>query len=255
MDAIVAKILFQNLLKRFKQTEDGDYQLAGVMTTEEMVALRFALDTLSGASAVAAALSPQAPPVSPDASGNAQTVKAGEAAAVGAGLAGAPVGDTAVEDADVSVAEAVEETPMAVAREAPVLDLSVLSLPVPPSNARVCLDFGTAMSKASLVEDDAGSGFEDVSVLDLGVPGDQEEISQSMLISSVYIDNGGFVWFGKAAVDRSVIEAADGSRQRLDNIKRRLSEDGLNEKVSDVFNPIAGEVQIVYDDVVLAYLC
>lgn len=254
MDAIVARILFQNLLKRFKQTEDGDYQLAGVVTTEEMAALRFALDTLSGASAVAAALSPQAAPVSPDASDNAQTVKAGEAAAVGAGLADAPVGDTAVEHADVAVAEAVEETPVAVPREAPVLDLSVLSLLSPPGNARVCLDFGTAMSKASLVEDDAGSGFEDVIVLDLGVPGDQEEISQSMLISSVYIDNGGFIWFGKAAVDRSVIEAADGSRQRLDNIKRRLSEDGLNEKVGEVFNPIAGEVQIVYDDVILAYL-
>ncbi|CAK0081797.1 Uncharacterised protein [Burkholderia pseudomallei] len=254
MDAIVARILFQNLLKRFKQTEDGDYQLAGVVTTEEMAALRFALDTLSGASAVAAALNPQAALVSPDADGNAQTVKAGEAAAVGAGLADAPVGDTAMEHADVAVAEAVEETPVAVPREALVLDLSVLSLLSPPGNARVCLDFGTAMSKASLVEDDAGSGFEDVIVLDLGVPGDQEEISQSMLISSVYIDNEGFIWFGKAAVDRSVIEAADGSRQRLDNIKRRLSEDGLNEKVGEVFNPIAGEVQIVYDDVVLAYL-
>jgi len=253
MDAIVARILFQNLLKRFKHTEDGDYQLAGVVTTEEMAALRFALDTLSGASAVAAALSHQAALVSPDVNGNAQTVKAGEAAAVGAGLADAPVGGTAMEHADVTVAEAVEETPVAV-REAPVLDLSVLSLLSPPGNARVCLDFGTAMSKASLVEDDAGSGFEDVIVLDLGVPGDQEEISQSMLISSVYIANEGFIWFGKAAVDRSVIEAADGSRQRLDNIKRRLSEDGLNEKVGEVFNPIAGEVQIVYDDVVLAYL-
>lgn len=253
MDAIVAKILFQNLLKRFKQTEDGDYQLVGVVTTEEMAALRFALDTLSGASAVAAALNPQATPVSPDASDNAPTVKAGEPTG-DAGLADAPVDDTTVEHADVAVAEAVDETPVAVPREAPVLDLSVLSLLSPPGNARVCLDFGTAMSKASLVEDDAGSGFEDVIVLDLGVPGDQEEISQSMLISSVYIDNGGFIWFGKAAVDRSVIEAADGSRQRLDNIKRRLSEDGLNEKVGEVFNPIAGEVQIVYDDVVLAYL-
>lgn len=254
MDAIVARILFQNLLKRFKQTEDGDYQLAGVVTTEEMAALRFALDTLSGASAVAAALSSKAALVSPDADGSTQAVEAGEDAAVGAGLADAPLGDIAMEHADVAVAEAVEEAAVAVPREAPLLDLSVLSLLSPPGNARVCLDFGTAMSKASLVEDDAGSGFEDVIVLDLGVPGDQEEISQSMLISSVYIDNEGFIWFGKAAVDRSVIEAADGSRQRLDNIKRRLSEDGLNEKVGEVFNPIAGQVQIVYDDVVLAYL-
>ncbi|AJZ58462.1 hypothetical protein OI25_2936 [Paraburkholderia fungorum] len=260
MDAIVAKILFQNLLKRFKQTEDGDYQLAGVVTTEEMAALRFAHGTLAGASEVAAALSPNATPVPPIESDNVKGIKAAEGAAAGPGFSDEPVAEEAVaetavaEEADVAVAEAAAEAPAAPPRKAPVIDLSVLSLPTPPSNARVCLDFGTAMSKASLVEDDIGSGFEDVSVLDLGVPGDQEEISQSMLISSVYIDNGGFVWFGKASVERSVIEAADGSRQRLDNIKRRLSEDGLNEKVGDVFNPIAGEVQIAYDDVVLAYL-
>lgn len=254
MDAIVARILFQNLLKRFKQTEDGDYHLSGVVTTEEIAALEFALDSLSEAAQVAAALIPAASHVSSDASDDAQTAKAGRAAAFGAMPADAPVGDSAMEDSASAVVDDVEKAPVAASRKPPALDLSVLSLPSPPGNARVCLDFGTAMSKASLVEDNAGSGFEDVIVLDLGIPGDQEEISQSMLISSVYINNSGFIWFGKAAVDRSVIEAADGSRQRLDNIKRRLSEDGLNEKVGEVFNPIAGEVQIDYDDVVLAYL-
>ncbi|MEC3768040.1 hypothetical protein [Cupriavidus sp. SS-3] len=221
------------------------------MTKEEMAALRFALDTLSGASAVAAVLSPPATQVLLDA----ECIKAIEVATTAdAGHVKALVADTAVENADVAVAEVVAATPSMILREAPDLDLSVLSLPPPAGNVRVCLDFGTAMSKASLVEDDTGSGFEDVTVLNLGVPGDQEEISLTMLISSVYIDNHGLIWFGKAAVDRSLIEAADGSRQRLDNMKRRLSEDGLNERVGEVFNPIAGEVQIVYDDVVLAYL-
>ena len=73
-----------------------------------------------------------------------------------------------------------------------------------------------------------------------------------MLISSVYIDNEGILWFGKQAIDRSMIEAGDGSRQRLDNIKRRLSEEGWEEQVGAIFNPT--ETPITNGDMVLAYL-
>jgi len=130
------------------------------------------------------------------------------------------------------------------------LDQSVLSIPKPPKNIRLCLDFGTAMSKATLVQDDAES--EEIHVLPLGVPGDQEEISEVMLISSVYIDNVGKLWFGKQAIDRSMLEGGDGTRQRLDNIKRRLSEEGLDERVGSSFNPT--DVLITQGDMVLAYL-
>jgi len=55
------------------------------------------------------------------------------------------------------------------------LDTSVLNLSPAPASARVCLDFGTAMSKASLVTEEDGN--EQIQVLKLGVPGDQEEVT------------------------------------------------------------------------------
>jgi len=130
------------------------------------------------------------------------------------------------------------------------LDCSVLDLPASHDDIRVCLDFGTAMSKATLVSE--FDGREDIRVLELGIPGDQEEISDLMLVSSVYIDNQGNLLFGKAAVDMSLEEGLDGSRQRMDNIKRRISEDGLEDVVPPAANPSG--IRITYEDVVLSYL-
>jgi molecular chaperone HscA len=137
----------------------------------------------------------------------------------------------------------------------PARVLVLSSLDDVPNEAlgRLCIDFGTAMSKATLVRDGDGDD-EEIHVLELGVPGAQQEVSQTMLVSSVYIDNEGKLWFGQAAVARSLLEGGDGSRQRLDNIKRRLSEDGLGDKVERQFNPLRDEVDITYGDMVLAYL-
>lgn len=132
------------------------------------------------------------------------------------------------------------------------LNLSALSLPEPPKNVRLCLDFGTAMSKATLIHDNNDTETEEIHVLRLGVPGDQEELSEVMLISSVFIDKKGSLWFGKPAVDRSMIEGMDGTRQRLDNIKRCLSEEGHDDIVNKRFNPT--DVEVTYGDMVLAYL-
>ena len=74
-----------------------------------------------------------------------------------------------------------------------------------------------------------------------------------MLISSVYIDNAGLIWFGKSAIDRSLVEGEDGSRQRLDNIKRRLSEDGFDDVVrTPTFAPPG--IDVTYGQMILAYL-
>ena len=73
-----------------------------------------------------------------------------------------------------------------------------------------------------------------------------------MLTSSVFIDDKGLLWFGKAAVDYSMIAEDYGKRQRIDNIKHSLTEGGENEIVDPRFNP-TDEV-ITYGDMVLAYL-
>ena len=160
-------------------------------------------------------------------------------------------------DQPVSPVSAQTEIPHQIAPVSPTdkeieLDFSSLSLPEPPNDVRLCLDFGTAMSKATLVQDNDDTESEEIHVLRLGVPGDQEEISEIMLISSVFIDNEGNLWFGNRAVGRSIDERGNGTRQRLDNIKRRLSEGGWDEFVVNRFNPT--DVEVTYGDMVLAYL-
>jgi hypothetical protein len=132
------------------------------------------------------------------------------------------------------------------------IDCAVLSLDPPSDDIRLCFDFGTAMSKVTMVRDYPKDGSEEIHVLDLGIPGDQEQISENMLVSSVYVDNNGLLWFGQNAVSRSLSESVDGNRRRLDNIKRWLSEDGFDETVSKYFNPTG--INISYGDMIQAYL-
>lgn len=238
MEKIEAKILLKNLLNRVDEQEDGSRCIPGILTTDEIEALQIAIQLCD-------AVVPQIPvDIAPESVSEPQPVpatihpipefpdqvreKQGEA------------------DQDVIPVQAVDVKPRI------DIDLSALSLPAPPKNVRLCLDFGTAMSKATLVQDNDDTDAEDIHVLHLGVPGDQEEISEVMLISSVYIDNAGKLWFGKAAVDISMQEGGDGSRRRLDNIKRRLSEEGWDEIVVKALNPT--DIPITYGDMVLAYL-
>ena len=134
--------------------------------------------------------------------------------------------------------------------ETTAINTSIFKLPPSGTNMRVCLDFGTAMSKATLVteyDDD-----EEIEVLKLGISADQEEISEELLISSVFIDDDARLWFGKDAVDMSLLQTGENIRQRVDNIKRYLSEDGLTELVSSMLNPT--DISLTYEHIVVAYL-
>jgi hypothetical protein len=237
MELIGAKILLRNLLQRVKVGEDGTRQLPGVLTDDEWESLQLAVGLLDGPSTVGKNTR-AAPP---------------EKQAVKKPISSIP-NFKVPEFEEITVPPAEEtKTKSEISSESFIeLDLRALTSPEPPSNVRLCLDFGTAMSKATLVADHEGDDTETITVLPLGTPGDQPEISPHMLISSVYIDNSGLLWFGKTAVDRSMIEGADGSRMRLDNIKRRLSEDGWEESVNRRFNPT--NIPITYGDMVLAYL-
>ena len=117
------------------------------------------------------------------------------------------------------------------------------------TDVRMCLDFGTAMSKATLVQDNGDE--ESIEVLQLGVIAGQRD-SDYLLLSSVYVSNDGVLMFGELAVERSHQEGVDGSRQRLDNIKRRITEEGWEETVPAAYNPT--DTVVTYGDMVLAYL-
>ena len=218
-------------MNRIEIQEDGGKRLAGRLTDDELAALRTAVDIFDSLLTPAAPLAPEA----------SAPVPVPSVQPISPALDAEPNNTTRID-------ESFSLTPTDQVR----LDVSALSAEEAPKNARFCLDFGTAMSKATLVVDDDDTEAEEIRVLPLGRPGDQEEISETMLISSVYIDNEGKLWFGKAAVDRSMHEGKDGTRGRLDNIKRRLSEEGWDEQVDERFNPTG--VPVSHAVMVLAYL-
>lgn len=221
-------VLLRNLVRRIEIQDDGGGMLAGKLTADEVAALRVASDLVDESlgsdesSVVRGSVGTQSKPTIVDAGDSGQTESETE-------------GERKPLTQDSKIR----------------LDFRALNVGVVRDDVRICLDFGTAMSKATLVMDDDRE-TEDIRVLPLGIPGNQEEVSETMLISSVYIDNGGIVRFGKAAIDYSMPEGADGSRGRLDNIKRRLSEEGWDEQVDGRFNPT--ELRVSYGDMVLAYL-
>lgn len=227
MDPIEAKILLKNLLDRVVTLEDGSKQLTGKLTSSELDALNFSVSMFDNKNLLQ--------------SGN--IVTPSDQLITDASEKGKPVTEAETDKSGKSQSQSQSETK---------LDTSSLKLPAPSDDARICLDFGTAMSKATLVKDEMDGEFEDIHVLKLGIPGDQEEISETMLVSSVYIDNAGLLWFGQQAVVRSENESQDGIRRRLDNIKRWLSEEGFDETVNDLFNPT--EIIITYGEMIQAYL-
>lgn len=224
MDITTAKIILSNLRERIELSDDKKYRLLGVITSKELEALDFLIKN-----DLEARVTSYSPPSNqPD----------GESLSP-PDLVTENKNSNSVEHENVILDEGGDIQ----------LDLSCLDLQENLSEYRVCLDFGTAMSKATFVYDD--EDFEDIHVLKLGIPGDQEQIDETMLVSSVYISPEGLLWFGQHAVEQA--EAApEGSNSRIDNIKRALSEDNLDEKVSQVFNSTAFELS--YEDVVLAYL-
>ena len=229
MNLHVAKILLKNLLGRVEVQDDGSGTLTGRLTVDELAALRMATEVVDGTPAVAGPATMEGPIP-------AETRTTSEL-----------VGEVNRNPTDGGS----EEAPLTSFSQVK-LDFSALGPQEVSQDARICLDFGTAMSKATLVVDGSSTELEQIRVLSLGIPGDQEEISETMLISSVYIDNAGTLRFGKAAVDYSMHEGSDGSRGRLDNIKRRLSEEGWDERVDERFNPT--DLPVSYSEMVLAYL-
>ncbi|ROZ63433.1 hypothetical protein [Ramlibacter sp. WS9] len=217
MNTFEARILLKNLLLRIRTETDGRGRFDGAVTEDEVAALKVAVAILNSL------------PVAP-------------------GAEGVPVIQVQSHEAVLPPSHDLVAQVDAQSRH---LNTSIFELPVPLHGARLCLDFGTAMSKATLVVDGEAEEHEEIHVLELGKPGDQEEVSLVMLVSSVFIDEEGRLWFGQMAVERSAVYD-DGSRLRLDNIKRRLSEDGLGEVVGPKYNPTS--TSVTYGDMVLAYL-
>lgn len=222
MDINAARIILSNLRDRVEAGNDGRFRLAGIITKQEIEAFDF---LISGALAEGIGVVASSSASAANENGNSQ-------------LRGAP--------------ELVDEPVAPVSYEHEIeLDLSSLSLPDSNSGQRVCLDFGTAMSKATLVSDNEDADFEEIRVLRLGIPGNQEEVDEIMLVSSLFIDASSRLWFGQNAVEQAHAAPNDGNT-RLDNIKRWLSEGNLGTPVEPIHNPTLHDIN--YEHLVLAYL-
>lgn len=221
MDSTKAKIILSNLRDRIELGDDGKHRLLGAITHTELEALDFFTSERSTNESSMGTC-------------GSLTIYAAEVPEEHGNLTSAESDTPSKANVDVEVA----------------LDLTALSLPEADSNCRVCVDFGTAMSKATFVRD-SDSEVEYIQPLRLGIPGDQEQIDEMMLVSSVFIDVNGMFWFGQNAVDRAQV-APEGQNSRIDNIKRALSEDNLDEPIASTFNPTGHS--LTYETIVLAYL-
>lgn len=223
MDINKAKILLENLLDRIEEGDDGKYRILGTITTKEIDALRYVVsaDGLN------------------DDRGSADATDSGSTSSV----------DPVVTSNESSAPQVLKDD--SESDEKIELNLSSVYLPRSDSNYRVCMDFGTAMSKATFVRDEDDDDLEYIEVLELGIPGDQEGVDEYMLVSSVYIDAEGKLWFGHNAVQQAQLAPEDG-HERIDNIKRALSEDNLDSPLPSTFNPTSHE--LTYEEIVLAYL-
>ncbi|WP_231291074.1 MULTISPECIES: hypothetical protein [unclassified Thioalkalivibrio] len=232
MDVTEAKILLKNLFARLEAAQGGGYSLQGKLTDDEYDALRIAVGVLETASTQPVEQVP-----SPTKS-----------------LSKSPTPPPLLPRQEVGPHSPPEPTPTdhpTPADRSLNLDTSVLELNPAPENIRLCLDFGTAMSKATLVQD-GESDYDDeiITVINLGEFGD--DIEDYKLHSAVYIDDDGNLWFGADAEEYCGRDAPDGSRQLLDNIKHWLSLGQVDATVDGKFNPT--DISVTYADIILAYL-
>ena len=140
MDITTAKIILSNLRERIEVGNDSKYRLPGIVTKQELDALDFVINGGLGSITVDA-ISPADKPVHEDLKSRELTTNLQKKAEV-------------VEAVTISETEKV------------TLDLSALNLPEADSATRVCLDFGTAMSKATFVHDYDDFEDEDVDSYD-----------------------------------------------------------------------------------------
>lgn len=114
----------------------------------------------------------------------------------------------------------------------------------------LCLDFGTAMSKAFAIDGDT----EDL--IDLAV-GQQSGYTESIyaLPSSVFISGTGLIYLGHEAIAQSLLDQTPG-RQRFDSPKQELSQgttaDLSSVRVSQAINPT--DIPFTKEELITLYL-
>lgn len=123
----------------------------------------------------------------------------------------------------------------------------------------LCLDFGTAKSKAFAATD----AEEDPELLPLPIGNADEDMDGSVhdMSSSIWIDDDGFLFMGSEAVKRGIdygVEDEDTPRRRLDSLKQEISQLHPESDHIQLERRLAKEVDptstLTYSDAIIIYL-
>lgn len=225
MDKNIAKLLLENLLARVVVDPDtGQGTLAGVLTPMEIEALKMASISLlepslsDGEKDVC--VQPSAEPEideEPD-SGDSDHIEDEAKPALDAEPEAIPEPKPVVDEKTE-----VEPPPPAKLKPEIQLNLASLKFNAPQNNdTKMCLDFGTAMSKAfaSVVEDDE---VVDSLLLKLGYRASGGKSKDIYPVpSSLWISNDGTISLGEKAIALSLQSDPSGNRERFDSLKKEL---------------------------------
>jgi hypothetical protein len=225
MEPSFAKVLLNSLVQRVEQDATGKLRINGIITTHEYEALQAALEALTRSAGSVQASSTQTSDPCPVVRLVTHEARPAQ-------------GTTALSDSGEA------RTPIA----ALVKDPARLGDPEP--TATLCIDFGTAKSKAYATTVDDGGVVREIP-LALGSAGGE---SGYPLTSAVWIDESGAMFFGMEAVNRH-IDRRDGTRRRIESLKQELSQgsrESLRSSLSPAENPTP--VRLTRGDVLTAYL-
>lgn len=123
----------------------------------------------------------------------------------------------------------------------------------------LCLDFGTAKSKAFAATD----AEEDPELLPLAIGKADEDMDGSVheVSSSIWIDDDGLLFMGSEAVKRGInygIDYGDSPRRRLDSLKQEISQLHPESDHSQLDQKLPKEVDpkstLTYSDAIIIYL-
>jgi hypothetical protein len=265
MNEQTARILLQSLLERLDADARRDSpQFLGAVSKLERAALAFLLDSSAVVSPstqlpseplvpLAASAPSLQPPEVPVATANANQVDPGEERTVTASKLGdAPTDSQLTSPAPLPAIETQPEPkPLR-------LDETALSFGASQDPGCVlCLDFGTARSKAFAAVSD-GDDDPEPELIELGLgrrDGDPDAIYT--VASSIWISNEGILYVGSEAMRRSAPALlVERNRRRLDSVKQQLTlaaEHNLAAcRLEPEFNPTT--VALTYEDAICLFL-
>jgi molecular chaperone HscA len=231
MDEQTARILLKSLLERLEADARREApQFLSAVSNLERAALKLVL--ISGGEApIAAVQSPEkeaVPPVAQDEFIRAEEVPQSACESAHDVLLSSAASITESADAaDVQTPPTPDVGPAVVEPTfgSPLLDETALSFDAPQNPECVlCLDFGTARSKAFASMSD-GDDDPDPELVELGLgrlDGDADAIYT--VASSLWISDDGLLYVGSEAMRRSAHAVlSDGNRRRLDSVKQQLT--------------------------------